>query len=150
MWSDDLSAQIADLDVRIQATEASVARVRDLIAKAGSVGEIAVVEGELTRRETELETMKAQKRANAERVSFATITLSLDTIKSEPTDTSGGVLNGIPGIGESLAAGFRFLQVATKGFGAAIGYAGPTALVLWLLWFAVTRLRRKVGRASVG
>ena len=51
-----------DLDARITSAQASVDRVRALMTKAQNLGEVVSLESELSRREGDLESLKAQKR----------------------------------------------------------------------------------------
>jgi Domain of unknown function (DUF4349) len=75
--ADDVTAQYVDLDGRIASQRISVDRMRELYAKATTVDELAKAEGELARRETELESLLGQKRVLDSRVDLATLTISI-------------------------------------------------------------------------
>src|SRR5690606_36397779 len=49
--ADDVTDHLVDLDARIATQEASVNRVRELLARAQTIGEIVTLESELTRRQ---------------------------------------------------------------------------------------------------
>ena len=75
--AEDVTAQFVDLESRITAARASVARVREFLDRTTNVGELAGLEGELTRRQTELEQLLGQQRVLASRTDLATVTLTL-------------------------------------------------------------------------
>ncbi|RMH77609.1 MAG: DUF4349 domain-containing protein, partial [Actinomyces sp.] len=62
---------------RIATTETSVERLRSLLAEAAAIDDIAVLESELLKRETELEQLRGQLRTLQDRVAFATITVTI-------------------------------------------------------------------------
>ena len=66
--STDVTAKVADVDARIKTMRDSIARMQELLTRAGSVTEIAQVENELTRRQADLESLLAQQKALAQRV----------------------------------------------------------------------------------
>lgn len=82
--ADDVTDRIVDLESRIATSEASVERLRELLAEAPSVEAIAALESQLLDRETELETMRGQLRTLRDRVALATITLQITEALSRP------------------------------------------------------------------
>jgi uncharacterized protein DUF4349 len=95
----DVTANVVDLDARIQAQQASVDRVRALLAKAQSISEITSVESELSRRESDLESLQAQQRSLADLTALSTITVSLlgpeAAAPAPPKKARGGFLGGL-------------------------------------------------------
>lgn len=73
----DVTGATADLAARIDAQRASVARVRELMARAGSLSEVVQVEKELADRQSELESLVAERDQLAKSVAMATITANL-------------------------------------------------------------------------
>lgn len=65
--AEDVTEQVVDLDARVESQQASVARVRALLAEASSVGDVVAVESELARREAELDSLTARLTACATR-----------------------------------------------------------------------------------
>ncbi|MGD9530995.1 MAG: DUF4349 domain-containing protein, partial [Pseudonocardia sp.] len=53
----DATEEVVDLDARVASQQASVARVRALLARAESIGDIVAIESELARREAELDSL---------------------------------------------------------------------------------------------
>jgi hypothetical protein len=84
--STDVTAKVADVDSRIKTMRESIARMQDLLTRAGSVTEIAQVEAELTTRESDLESLLAQQKALAQRVAQSPVTVTLTRVAVvEPT-----------------------------------------------------------------
>jgi hypothetical protein len=75
--TDDVTDQVADLDARISTGQASVDRVRDLLAKAQNIGEIVSLESDLSRREADLESLKSRKHKLDDQTTLSTITAVL-------------------------------------------------------------------------
>ena len=98
--ADDVTAQYVDLEARITSQRASVDRMRELYAKAETVDELAKAEGELTRRQTDLEQLLGQKRVLDGRVDLATLTISLHPYPEvvPPTTTTTTTVKAAPSI----------------------------------------------------
>ena len=75
--ADDVTGQVTDLDARIAAQRESVARVRELMKQATNLSEVVQIEQELADRQSQLESLVAQRRQLAQSVSLATITAVL-------------------------------------------------------------------------
>src|SRR5215212_4685617 len=73
----NVTEQVADVESRVATMQASIARVRAILSRATRIGDVVAVEGELSRRVTELESLQARQRALAAQVDYATITLQL-------------------------------------------------------------------------
>ncbi|NNL96786.1 MAG: DUF4349 domain-containing protein [Acidimicrobiia bacterium] len=80
----DVTERIVDLESRILSSEASVARLRQLLAEADAVAVVVQVETELLQRETQLETLRGQLRTLEDQVSLATIVVTLTEALSQP------------------------------------------------------------------
>ncbi len=89
----DVTQDVADVDARIASMQASIARVRAILSRAERIGDVVSVEGELSRRTTELESLQARQRALAGQVNYATITLQLKADRAAaaapPADRAG-------------------------------------------------------------
>lgn len=75
--TEDVTEQVADVGSRVATMQASIARVRAILSRATRIGDVVSVEGELSRRVTELESLQARQRALAGQVGLATVTLHL-------------------------------------------------------------------------
>jgi len=75
--SDDVTAEVADLDGRITALQASVDRLTKLLATAANTADLVSIESTLSSRQGELESLQSQQRALGDKVAMSTITLRL-------------------------------------------------------------------------
>ncbi len=75
--ADDVTGQVTDLDARIDAQRESVARVSQLMKQASNLSEVVRVEQELASRQSELESLVAQRQQLRQSVALATITAVL-------------------------------------------------------------------------
>ncbi|WP_370946259.1 DUF4349 domain-containing protein [Amycolatopsis sp. cg5] len=140
----DVTEQVVDVESRIATQKASVERVRALLGKANSVGEITSVEAELTTREAELESMQRRQQALAGSVAMSTISVSVSqkgTPPAKPEERSGffgGLANGWDAF---LTFGGGVLTV--------LGALGPFLLFLGVPAFALVWWLRKRRPARV-
>lgn len=147
--SEDVTGQVVDLDARIAAARISVDRVRGFLNETKNVGELAGIEAELTRRETQLEVLIGQQRTLGDRVALATVTFNISEKPIVAKQEPGEFLEDVPGFGGALASGFNGLVGALRVAAAGLGFVTPFALVGLLVWFVVSRSRRLV-RAKRG
>jgi hypothetical protein len=149
--SEDVTAQYTDLESRIVAARASVIRVRELVSKAGSVAELAQVEGELTRRETELEQLLGQQRLLDSKSEYATVTVAVRPVLVPVATTVASATTIAPK--EKLPGQTTVLKRSTKGligalyvawilFLALLPWVIVGAVVLGPLWMMMRRRRR--------
>jgi hypothetical protein len=133
----DVTDQIVDLDARVATQEASVNRVRDLLARAQTIADIVSLETELTRRQADLDSLKQRRAKLGGLAELATITAVLHApaaagapeVKPE-TGFLAGLKDGWDGFLASVAivltiAGWLLPWVLAIGL--------PIWLVLWLL-----------------
>ncbi|MFF4245840.1 DUF4349 domain-containing protein [Streptomyces sp. NPDC001822] len=139
----DVTGQVVDVDSRIATQRASVARVRDLMDKAGKLTDVVALEGELSSRQADLESLLAQQASLKDRTSLATVTLELDEAYehgTEPEDEDPGFLDALAGGWDAFVTMLRWIAVA-------IGATAPflaAAVVLLVLWRLVRgRLPRR-------
>jgi hypothetical protein len=143
--TDDVTETVIDLDARIQSQQASVDRVRALLARANSLTDVAAVESQLAQREADLESMQAQKRNLDDLTTLSTVTVSLlgpqaaaPKPKPKPEPGFWGGLKG------GWTAFTGTLRVVLMVVGALLPFAVPVgAVVLLVLW-----LRRRRRPAS--
>lgn len=123
----DVTAEVVDVESRIASLRASVVRVRGLLAQSGDVAQLAVVEGELARREAELEALLGQQRVLRDQVGLATLTvhMSEDAVPS-PSDDAPGFADGLRRGWVAAVDGGR-IALAVAGF--VLPFAVPLALV---------------------
>ncbi|WP_328886370.1 DUF4349 domain-containing protein [Streptomyces sp. NBC_00316] len=145
----DVTDQVVDVESRIATQRASVDRVRKLMDRADKITDVVALEGELSNRQAELESLLAQQESLKDRTTLATITLDL----SEPESPARGADDDDPGFVDALAGGWHAFVTMVKWIAMAVGAAAPflaAAAALLLLWRLVrSRLtRRRAPRAG--
>jgi hypothetical protein len=141
--SSDVTEQVVDVASRIESQRASLDRMRALMAKANTVGEIVSVESELTRRESDLESLLAKQKNLALQTDLATLTLTLTekgTPPPPPKDPDRGFLAGLKGGWNAFTATFSAVATAV---GALLPFLVLLALIGVPLWRFRNRFRRQ-------
>ncbi|HEY4457841.1 MAG TPA: DUF4349 domain-containing protein [Pseudonocardiaceae bacterium] len=146
--SQDVTDQLVDVSSRIATQQASVDRVRQLLAQATSISDIVQIEDELTKREADLESMEHQQDELTCQVAMSTVNLQLS--KTAPPPPAVKAAGPAPGFGSGIAGGWHALgetvRVVLLVLGAALPFLlgiGIPALVIW--WFV---RRRRTAKAS--
>ena len=75
--SEDVTTQVVDTNVRIRVQRQSIARIEQLLDRAGSIRDIVAVERQLTDREARLNSLLRQQAYLADQTSLSTITVHL-------------------------------------------------------------------------
>jgi hypothetical protein len=146
--SADVTTQVLDIDVRVEAQQRSIDRIQVLFDNATTIKDVVNVEGELSRRQADLASLQAQQRYLSDQTSMSTITLAVERIpvkaKPEPkpeTDDATGFAAGLSG-GWSALKGVLVALATVAG-----------ALLPWLVlalvlaipgWPLFRRLRRRM------
>ena len=140
----DVTDQVVDLESRLATQRASVARVRALLDEAEKLADVVQIEGELTRRTADLESLQARLAAVRGQVEQSTITLSL-----VGDGAAGAAATGPRGFSDGLAAGWDALVAVTRAVGVTAGALLPFSPVLLLAGVLLWRSRRRTtGPAS--
>ncbi len=141
----DVTAEMVDVESRVASLRASVERVRGLLDEAGDVAQLALVEGELASRETELEALLGQQRVLADQVALATLTVHLgEDPPPAPSEDAAGFIDGLRRGWVVLVEGGRF-ALAVAGFVLPLAVPGvPAALAVRWWW-----LRRRPEPATL-
>jgi hypothetical protein len=138
--SQDVTQDVADVDARVASMQASIARVRAILSRAERIGDVVSVEGELSRRTAELESLQARQRALAGQVNYATITLQLKADRAAapaPPPDRAGFVGGLQDGWHAFAATLGWVFTALGAVLPFLLLAAPVA-VAW----AVLRRRR--------
>ncbi|MBB2901726.1 hypothetical protein FHR75_002541 [Kineococcus radiotolerans] len=140
----DVTAEVADVDSRVASARAVLATFRDQLPQARTIADVLAVEGEIARRQADLEALQARQRVLADQVALATVEVTLTREAA-----TAAVAAGEPGFTGGLVAGWRALgeslRVVSVVVGALIPFAVPLALVAVPL---LLRRRRTRGTAS--
>lgn len=138
----DVTAEVVDLESRIASARVSIERVRELLGRSGDVAQLATVEGELARREADLESLLGRQRVLGDQVDLATIRLDLREPAAVVEDDEDDELPGFLG---GLRSGWRGFLTTASVLVTGLGYALPFVLLAAVLggaWVGVARRRR--------
>jgi hypothetical protein len=138
--TEDVTEQVVDVDSRIAIAQASVDRVRTLLARAQTISEIVALESELSRREADLESLKGRKRKLDDLAALSTITATLLGPHAQ-ADRAKPETGFIAGLRSGWHAFLASLDVLLTVLGALL----PWLLALGLPGFAVLWLGRRLG-----
>lgn len=141
--TEDVTEQVADVDARLANAQASVNRVRALMAKAQTIGEITALESELSRREGDLESLKARKRKLDDVTALSTITVLLFGPNPPPVDNAKPAEKGfLAGLKTGWSSFVTSLQVLLTIVGALLPWLAALAILGALVWLPIRRMRR--------
>ncbi|KOU92310.1 MULTISPECIES: DUF4349 domain-containing protein [unclassified Streptomyces] len=137
----DVTEKVADVNSRVSSQQASVARVREMMGKASALSEVVMLESELSRRQSDLESLLAQQTALKDQTSMGTITLEVSepapAAAEEKKEKEPTFLGALSGGWDVFTRILRYLMVA---LGALLPFL-LTAAVVALLVRAYRRWR---------
>ncbi|HEX2499650.1 MAG TPA: DUF4349 domain-containing protein [Actinomycetes bacterium] len=139
----DVTEDIVDVESRVKSAEASVARIRRLMDGANALSDVVTLESELTRRQSDLESLQSRRVALAGQVDLATITATL--VLSEPApvqpdeESDLGFLSGLRASWTALTGA---TQIVLTIAGALLPFAAVVAIVGIPLLLVLRRYRR--------
>ena len=133
--------QVRDLEVRVEASRASVDRLTDLLATAADTETLLEVEAQLTQRTSELEQLLSEQRALEDQVSMSTIEVRISSTTVEgPT--------GTPSFWDGLVAGWSAFiawgATALYALGQSIPALVALAILALVAWLVIRRLLRRL------
>jgi hypothetical protein len=139
--AEDVTTQVIDLESRLSSQSRSVARIRALLDEASTIGQIVQVEGELARREADLESLQAQQKKLKDVTDLASIELSLVTRATQPParDEDSGFVAGLRAGWDALAS---VVVAALTVAGAVLPFVITLALVGVPVWLVLRSRRR--------
>lgn len=135
----DVTSTAIDLRARVDALEASVARLTELMSQSGSVSELIEAEGALTERQAELESYQEQLASLEDQVAMSS--LQVELVRQTTATTADPA-----GFGDGLLAGWNGLVVSLNALVIALGFLLPwiaVAAVVFLIVWGVRGLRRR-------
>lgn len=139
---EDVTTQVIDTRARVRAQEQSLERVEALLARADSLKQIVWIESQLTRRQSDLDSLKSQQAWLADQSSLSTITVDVEKSPEAKTEDErdAGFLAG-------LDSGLAALGSAAVALATVVGALLPFAVVLALLGLPGWLLVRRVSAA---
>lgn len=135
----DVTEQTVDLRARIEAAQASVDRLLDLMAEATSTADLIAAEAALSERQALLESYQQQLEMLEGQVAMSSLTVTLtpvvETVEADPA-----------GFADGLVAGWNGLVATLNGIVIALGFLLPwlaVAVVVALVVWAIVRWVRR-------
>jgi hypothetical protein len=121
-----------------------VARVRALMDRAGSLGDVVSLESELSTRESDLEALEAQQASLRSQTNLATVTLRLSEPPAKPAPVKAAKHDGFwTAAGHAARGGWHALYVTLRALLVAFLAVLPFAAVLLACWLTVLAVRRR-------
>jgi hypothetical protein len=140
----DVTQQSQDLDARVTALTTSVDRLLTLMSQATSTTDLIAIEGELSTRQAELESMRSQRDYLTDQIEYSTIGLELYA--------TGTVAPGAPDdFFTGIVAGWNTLVSALGALLVGIGFALPWLVIVALaggIVLLIVRLATRKGKAT--
>jgi hypothetical protein len=141
--SKDVTTQVIDVDERVQTLQNSLDRLQAYQRDAQDIDDLIRIEQQITQRESELQSLKAQQDYLADQTSMSTISVYLSTPKAfvEPPSAldDAGFLAGLKSGWHALTSA---VVVALTVVGAVLPFAGVALLVGIPVWLLVRRTLR--------
>ena len=143
---EDVTEEVADVESRIESSEAALETLRGYLDEADDVDDLLRVEGEIQERQESLESFQARLESLENQTSYSTVNLTLmppATYLEQPAEDSVGFLGG-------LERGWLALVGLAQGLSVVVGWLLPFAMLAavlgaWPLW---QWRRRRARRAN--
>lgn len=142
--SKDVTTQVIDIDERVQTLQNSLDRLQAYQRDAKDIDDLIRFEQQITQRESELQSLKAQQDYLADQTSMSTISVYLSTPKAY-VEPPGGLDDA--GFLAGLKSGWNALTSAVVVALTVVGAVLPFAVVLLLVGVPVWLLVRRTLRA---
>jgi hypothetical protein len=137
----DVTAQYVDLRARIDIAKARRAVLLKLMSRAVSIDETIRVQNALDDVQLRIEELQGELNVLNDRVDEATIRVSL---RETGVKLHAGANVKNPSIGNAIDHAIAGFFSVLAGVIVGLGWVIPTLLVLAAIWFAVTRIRRRL------
>ncbi|WP_328764106.1 MULTISPECIES: DUF4349 domain-containing protein [unclassified Streptomyces] len=137
----DVTEKVADVDSRVKSQQASVARVRDMMDRATALSDVVMLESELSKRQSDLESLLAQQTALKDQTSMGTITMEVSEPAAKPAAQKK---DGEPSFTGALSGGWDAFTTIVRYLALVIAVVLPFAVTaaLALLCFRLYRRLR--------
>jgi len=137
----DVTSTAIDLRARVDATQASVVRLTELMSQSGSVSELIEAEVALTDRQAQLESYTQQLAALENQVAMSSLQVELTKETSASAPEPDGFADG-------LLAGWNGLIVSLNALVIAFGFMLPWLAIVGAVFLVIWLIRRRRGHNS--
>lgn len=138
----DVTREVQDLDARIGALESSLDRLLALLVQADDIDDLITLESVVADRQGQLESLQAQRRSLADRVSLSTLTLTLGSEAVAPPTEPGTFLDGLRQGWDALVT---FGSAALVLAGIMLPWLAVLGMIAAIVWVSVRAARRRRG-----
>ncbi|MES2094648.1 MAG: DUF4349 domain-containing protein [Actinomycetota bacterium] len=107
----DVTGVTQDLDARITALSTSVGRLTELMSRATTTADLISIESALAERQSNLESLTAQRRGLTDQVDLATLTVDFGTAATAPVRPPATFVSGVVAGWGTLVSFFSALLV---------------------------------------
>ena len=107
----DVTQTVADVTSRVASAQAAIVQLRQLLARAGSVSSLLMVQDQINAQEAALEALQSQQRALAHETTSGTVSVLL---VSRPAPPAARPVKIAGGFTAGLATGWRALREVTS------------------------------------
>ncbi|MGW1935302.1 DUF4349 domain-containing protein [Streptomyces goshikiensis] len=135
----DVTEKVADVDSRVKSQQASVVRVRGMMDKASALGDVVMLESELSKRQSDLESLLAQQTALKDQTSMGTITVE---VSEPPVERAAPEKEKEPTFMDALRGGWNVFAGLVRKLGLAVAAVLPFAVTAALVVAGVRVYRR--------
>ena len=143
----DVTQAVADVTSRVASAQAAIAQLRRLLARAGSVSSLLMVQDQINSEEANLEALQSQQRVLAHETTYGTVSVLLVSRRPPPAVRPVKLAGGFTG---GLAAGWHALREVTSWLLTGVGAVLPFVAFVILAVFAGLRGRRWLARHRPG
>jgi len=141
--AEDVTTQVIDTNAHVQAKKRAVQQLEKLLNRATTLGQVIRLEGDISDRQAELESLQQQQAWLRDQTSMSTIDLTV-THSPKAARSHGheaGLLSGLEG-------GWHALGAVVTGVLTALGAALPFAVVLAVIGVPAWLVRRRRTRSA--
>jgi Domain of unknown function (DUF4349) len=143
----DVTQTVADVTSRVASAQAAIAQLRKLLARAGTVSSLLMVQDQINAEEANLEALQSQQRVLAHQTTYGTVSVMLVSKPPPPAARPVKLAGGFTG---GLAAGWHALRQVTSWLLTGVGAVLPFAAFVILAVYAGLRGRRWLARRRAG
>nr|MBA2773099.1 DUF4349 domain-containing protein [Nocardioidaceae bacterium] len=138
---EDVTTLVVDVDARVQSARDAVESLNRLYVRATTLGQVIVLEREISQRQADLESLLGQQKVLADQTAMSTIAVSVsrtpDKKSAKPVDDDqAGFVTGIKQGWDGL---LTFVVAAGHALGVALPLGSLFALLALLGWVVVRR-----------
>jgi hypothetical protein len=146
---EDVTTEVIDVDARVRTAEISLRRLQKFLGKAANVNSVIRLESEISSREADLASLRAQQRYLRNQTSLATIEVSMTRTAAASPDDPLAHAGFLTGLRNGLHALLDLALIGATVAGALLPFALVLALVLApLLVLLRSRRHRRTSAAE--